>query len=74
MIMKKYYKSPVCEMLQIKTEGQLLKMSVKTGNYDGSNDRPIPTGESTKNPDTGGDNEEATAKRWHGSFTDWDSW
>lgn len=68
---KKQYLSPQCEAIKMEIE-KMLAMTGETRNYDGDNPRPVPTGESTLNPDIGYDSEEASARRWGGGVLDWD--
>ncbi|MCR5077843.1 MAG: hypothetical protein K6A82_07390 [Prevotella sp.] len=70
--MRKIYNTPLCEILQVKTEGLMAAMTGQTGKYDGDDVRPIPTGESHDSDGDGEDDEEATAKGWSGGIRLWD--
>lgn len=70
--MKKKYVVPETERIPVRIESMMVTMSGETSSYDGSNSRPIPTGESHDEDGGGNDDEEATAKRWSGGWWEWD--
>jgi hypothetical protein len=70
--MKKKYIVPETERIPVRIESMMVTMSGETSSYDGSNPRPIPTGESHDEDGDGNDDEEVTAKRWSGGWWEWD--